>query len=52
MERYLDGLVLLYFTREMVGIIGATRTKMNKKIGMSNVVKSINFIGDNDNNLT
>lgn len=51
-DHHLEGLELLYFTREMEGTIGAARTKINEHIGMNYVVKSINFLGDSDNNLT
>lgn len=45
-------MVLLYFTREMEGSISAAKAKINDHIGMSHIVKSINFLGDSDNNLT
>lgn len=51
-DHHLDGLVLLYFTREMEGTIGAARKRINEQLGMSYIVKSINFLGDSDNNLT
>lgn len=51
-DHHVDGLVLLYFAREMEGSIVETRTKIHEQVGMSHLVKSINFLGDHDNNLT
>lgn len=51
-DHHLDGLIMLYFTHEMEGSIGATRAKLSEQIGMNHIVKSINFLGDSDNKLT
>lgn len=51
-DHHLEGLTLIHFSREMEGSIGETRNKINSQIGMSHIVKSINFMGDYDKNVT
>lgn len=51
-EFHLKGLTLLYFERELQGNIRETREKINEQLNIKHVVKSINFLGDQDNNLT
>lgn len=51
-DHHLDGSVSLYFTREMKGSIVAARAEINEYIGINYVVKSINFLGDREKNLT
>lgn len=51
-DHHLDGLVFLYFAKEMEGSIGETKTKINTQIEVSHIFKSIKFLGDHDNNLT
>lgn len=52
LDHHLDGLVLLYFSREMEGSIVETRSRIHEQVGMGHLIKSMNFLGDYDNNVT
>lgn len=51
-DYHLTGLTLLYFELDMQGKIGETRAKIGEKLGLKHVDKSLNFLGENDNNIT
>lgn len=51
-DHHLQGLTLLYFKRDKEGSIGECRAEINEQVGRRHIVKSINFLGDSDNNIT